>query len=447
MAYYLNVQSGPQLGTRFPLDPHRPIHLGRGSTCEVLLTDPRSSRFHAVMFYEDGSWHIRDSSSRNGTQVNEQKIDEARLNRESQIQIGDTRFFIDEVSDAESGGDENGQTIVGDAPPPLESPDTDVQLRSGGDLPIELYCLAINHLRRGDFPESVDTALELVTNRIRFDIAEVFLVSESGRPRLLARYPDPEMDSEASAAPQPAAADDAQPETGSHVQADSASDAGNVSDAKASAGAASASASGQGPRRQSPSTLGGPLPPPNAKRVREVYASVDGLEDLTEGVRHLTVPLLGTDGITGVLRLIAAAPGTGAISGLGPASESDLGDPDSDADRLPPPSRSRSRSAASNASGAVASPTKANFDIHESMYGTTNRFITAAAIARLIAAMVSNDQRTPRPHTAPGLISPAPGVDAVPADANQNTDFIGDSAPVKQLKARIQRVGPAGGAV
>ena len=70
MVAYLSVRSGPEKGKQFPLDPSRPMHIGRGSNCEVRLTDPVSSRFHAVVFFEDGNWQLRDTSSRNGTKVN-----------------------------------------------------------------------------------------------------------------------------------------------------------------------------------------------------------------------------------------------------------------------------------------------------------------------------------------------------------------------------------------
>ena len=79
MVAYLSVRSGPEKGKQFPLDPARPLHIGRGSNCDIMLTDPVSSRFHAVVFFEDGNWHLRDTSSRNGTHVNGQKTDHARL--------------------------------------------------------------------------------------------------------------------------------------------------------------------------------------------------------------------------------------------------------------------------------------------------------------------------------------------------------------------------------
>ena len=69
MVAYLSVQSGPDKGKHYVLDPGRPMHVGRGSSCEIMLSDPVSSRFHAVIYFEDGNWQLRDTSSRNGTHV------------------------------------------------------------------------------------------------------------------------------------------------------------------------------------------------------------------------------------------------------------------------------------------------------------------------------------------------------------------------------------------
>ena len=88
MVAYLAVRSGPEKGKHFPLDPDRPMHIGRGANCEIMLSDPVSSRFHAVIFFEDGNWHLRDTGSRNGTLVNGQKAEQARILDQGVIQIG-----------------------------------------------------------------------------------------------------------------------------------------------------------------------------------------------------------------------------------------------------------------------------------------------------------------------------------------------------------------------
>ena len=50
------------------------ISLGRGETCTIQLPDNRVSRVHAILRSENGSHTIEDKS-RNGTYVNDQRIE------------------------------------------------------------------------------------------------------------------------------------------------------------------------------------------------------------------------------------------------------------------------------------------------------------------------------------------------------------------------------------
>ena len=63
LAYYLE---------RFPaeplrLDPRRATRLGRGEDNDIVVTDRLASRYHAVVYYERGSFRVRDENSANGT--------------------------------------------------------------------------------------------------------------------------------------------------------------------------------------------------------------------------------------------------------------------------------------------------------------------------------------------------------------------------------------------
>ncbi|HAY79972.1 MAG TPA: FHA domain-containing protein, partial [Planctomycetaceae bacterium] len=42
--------------------------------CQVVLTDPLSSRIHATIHFGDDAWWVKDAESRNGTFLNGQKI-------------------------------------------------------------------------------------------------------------------------------------------------------------------------------------------------------------------------------------------------------------------------------------------------------------------------------------------------------------------------------------
>src|SRR4029077_17889484 len=87
---------GPREGTQFVLVEGKQNRIGRGLDCDVILADPLASRVHAILVYEDGGWWVRDSGSRNGTYVNNQKIDEARLADGSVLKVGSTEFEFHE---------------------------------------------------------------------------------------------------------------------------------------------------------------------------------------------------------------------------------------------------------------------------------------------------------------------------------------------------------------
>jgi hypothetical protein len=46
---------------------YRPLAIGREPTSDIQLPDNRVSRHHAVLWAENGSWHVRDVGSSNGT--------------------------------------------------------------------------------------------------------------------------------------------------------------------------------------------------------------------------------------------------------------------------------------------------------------------------------------------------------------------------------------------
>src|SRR6187200_1602016 len=90
------MTAGHRAGTSFPLDAGKQNRIGRGLDCDIILTDPLSSRVHAIVLYEDDAWWVRDAGSRNGTLVNNQKIDEARLVDGCILKLGSTEFEFHE---------------------------------------------------------------------------------------------------------------------------------------------------------------------------------------------------------------------------------------------------------------------------------------------------------------------------------------------------------------
>jgi len=89
---FLNMTIGSRAGTSFLLDPTDENRIGRGTDGAVVLVDPLCSRVHAVITLRGGTWRIRDAESRNGTFVNDQKIDEAVLADGHHVRVGSTEF-------------------------------------------------------------------------------------------------------------------------------------------------------------------------------------------------------------------------------------------------------------------------------------------------------------------------------------------------------------------
>lgn len=186
MVAYLSVLSGPEKGKQYTLDPTRPMHIGRGASCEIMLSDPVSSRFHAVIYFEDDDWHVRDTSSRNGTLVNGRKTDHARILDRSVVTIGRTKLKLLDPDPEELGTNPITQTLFKDVSELDErwfsAPDDPlVPLAQTGHV-LDLYQLSLCLLDSSNPDEVIETALELLRDRTESDA--VCLAFDSGDGRL-----------------------------------------------------------------------------------------------------------------------------------------------------------------------------------------------------------------------------------------------------------------------
>ena len=64
------------------------FRIGRSKDCEVRITDRVVSRFHAEILFVGGTWWIYDLNSGNGTYVDGKRIERARLENDTTIQLG-----------------------------------------------------------------------------------------------------------------------------------------------------------------------------------------------------------------------------------------------------------------------------------------------------------------------------------------------------------------------
>ncbi len=66
--------------------------LGRDEDCDFMVRVPAVSRQHAEIFKKGASWFIRDLNSTNGTIVDGRRVEEAELEQDSEVRIGDAIF-------------------------------------------------------------------------------------------------------------------------------------------------------------------------------------------------------------------------------------------------------------------------------------------------------------------------------------------------------------------
>jgi len=89
----LIVAHGPNVGARFLLDSDQTT-VGRRESADIFLDDVTVSRKHAEFVREGSVFTVQDVGSLNGTYVNRDRIDSARLVAGDEVQIGKFRMIF-----------------------------------------------------------------------------------------------------------------------------------------------------------------------------------------------------------------------------------------------------------------------------------------------------------------------------------------------------------------
>ena len=89
---FLTASNGARAGSSFLLDPKAENLVGRGMDCHIVLSDPLCSRIHARIEFSEDAWWLHDAHSRNGTFVNQQKIDDAQLVDGAIVRFGSAEY-------------------------------------------------------------------------------------------------------------------------------------------------------------------------------------------------------------------------------------------------------------------------------------------------------------------------------------------------------------------
>ena len=86
------MNAGAHTGARFELDAQNKNLLGRDWECRIVLNDPQCSRVHAEIYCDEDGWWVRDNQSSNGTFVNGQTINHAKLADGNELRVGSSSF-------------------------------------------------------------------------------------------------------------------------------------------------------------------------------------------------------------------------------------------------------------------------------------------------------------------------------------------------------------------
>jgi pSer/pThr/pTyr-binding forkhead associated (FHA) protein len=95
MELKLTVLAGAKQGTEIPLKKDQFI-IGRAKECNLRAGSEAISRRHCAITRTSGKWMVRDLGSRNGTHVNEVRIEqEVLLKPGDELRVGPLKFRID----------------------------------------------------------------------------------------------------------------------------------------------------------------------------------------------------------------------------------------------------------------------------------------------------------------------------------------------------------------
>lgn len=90
-ARQLTVVDGPLQGSHMDISTVEDLTMGRSADCDFVLGDDFSSSRHARLFRRGSEWYIEDLESRNGTFLNDSRIDQPeRATTGADVRMGRT---------------------------------------------------------------------------------------------------------------------------------------------------------------------------------------------------------------------------------------------------------------------------------------------------------------------------------------------------------------------
>jgi transcriptional regulator with GAF, ATPase, and Fis domain/pSer/pThr/pTyr-binding forkhead associated (FHA) protein len=196
------MNAGANAGARFELSTTEANLLGRDWQCLIVLNDPQCSRVHAEIYHDDEGWWVKDRDSSNGTYVNGQIANNARMIEGTEIRIGASLLVFSEkgsakpTSNLETGTDYTtnaNQTIVFDeSMNPGETGQYTLNFLKGHNWGKDfffLFQLSVKLLAVDDPDKVIEVCLKRLIERTRASVAGFLWLSDDGELKPKAVFP------------------------------------------------------------------------------------------------------------------------------------------------------------------------------------------------------------------------------------------------------------------
>jgi len=89
----------------------QPITVGRSPDADIITLDERASRMHCSIRIWDGEYYVKDLKSKNGTYLNQKRVEMAKIKPGDKIRLGNSMLTVD---DKRASGTETTMNSVQD---------------------------------------------------------------------------------------------------------------------------------------------------------------------------------------------------------------------------------------------------------------------------------------------------------------------------------------------
>ncbi len=76
----------------------KPLTIGRSTKADIVLEDEKASRLHCGIRFMDDEYHLKDLASKNGTYLNNERIETATVKPGDKVRVGDTVISVEKQS-------------------------------------------------------------------------------------------------------------------------------------------------------------------------------------------------------------------------------------------------------------------------------------------------------------------------------------------------------------